>query len=116
MGQKDYQQCLVVQQLIEILGIRLEFHKVPTVREADGLAQSSRNRRLTADERKNAPAISMALKMIREKLAPGDTRSIVQMAEKKLDEAHFRTDYVAISNAGTFHPFRIGTEKKKPLH
>ncbi|HEX3767236.1 MAG TPA: pantoate--beta-alanine ligase, partial [Puia sp.] len=46
MGQKDYQQCLVVQRLIEIMHLPVQFHSVPTVREADGLAQSSRNRRL----------------------------------------------------------------------
>src|ERR1700682_6489243 len=50
MGQKDFQQCLVVQRLIEILHISVQFHTVPTVREADGLAQSSRNQRLTADQ------------------------------------------------------------------
>ena len=60
MGQKDFQQCLVVQRLINILNLRLEFHIVPTVREKDGLAQSSRNLRLTADQRKNAIAISQA--------------------------------------------------------
>ena len=46
MGQKDYQQCLVVKRLIEFLQYPVEFHSVPTVREADGLAQSSRNRRI----------------------------------------------------------------------
>jgi pantoate--beta-alanine ligase len=115
MGQKDYQQCLVVQRLIEILGIRLEFHKVPTVREPDGLAQSSRNRRLTADQRTNASAISEALKMICEKLAPGDTRSILQMAEKKLEKAHFRTDYVSISDARDLSPIQNWNGKEKAV-
>jgi pantoate--beta-alanine ligase len=115
MGQKDYQQCLVVQRLIEILKIRLEFHAVPTVREPDGLAQSSRNRRLTVDERKNAPAISRALNMLREKLAPGDTLSIVQMAEKKLKEAHFRTDYISISDANDLSPIQNWNGKEKAV-
>jgi len=52
MGQKDFQQCLVVQRLIEIMHLPVQLHTVPTVREADGLAQSSRNRRLTAEQRK----------------------------------------------------------------
>jgi pantoate--beta-alanine ligase len=70
MGQKDYQQCLVVQRLISLLEIPVEFNTVPTIREADGLALSSRNRRLTEEQRKNASAIFKALKYIRESLVP----------------------------------------------
>src|SRR5450432_1965348 len=50
MGQKDYQQCLVVKRLIRLLGIPVEFYAVPTIREVGGLALSSRNRRLTPEQ------------------------------------------------------------------
>ena len=85
MGQKDFQQCLVVQRLIEIMHLPVQFHAVPTVREEDGLAQSSRNRRLTAEQRKNAVAISQALNDIREKLSSGDASELLKQAQAKLD-------------------------------
>jgi pantoate--beta-alanine ligase len=97
MGQKDYQQCLVVERLIRLLEIPVEFHAVPTIRETDGLAQSSRNRRLTDEQRKIAPKIYKALKNIRETIVPGDTLPIIEMTREKLDTAYFRTDYVSIA-------------------
>jgi len=87
MGQKDYQQCLVVQRLISLLEIPVEFHTVPTIREADGLALSSRNRRLTEEQRKNASAIFKALKYIRESLVPGNTHTVIESATQILDAA-----------------------------
>jgi len=66
MGQKDYQQCMVVGRLIELMKADIRLHPCPIVREADGLAMSSRNLRLTAAEREKAPAIYRALTLIRE--------------------------------------------------
>jgi pantoate--beta-alanine ligase len=113
MGQKDFQQCLVVQRLIYLLEIPVRFHIVATVREADGLAQSSRNRRLTPDQRKNAVAISRALGEIREKLRSGDARPALERARKKLDAAHFKTDYVSIARTSDLQPIQNwnGSEK-----
>jgi pantoate--beta-alanine ligase len=99
MGQKDYQQCLVVQRLISLLKIPVEFHTVPTIREADGLALSSRNRRLTEEQRKNASAIFKALKYIRESLVHGNTHNVIESARQILDAARFKTDYISISRA-----------------
>ncbi len=104
MGQKDFQQCLVVQRLIEILHLPVQFHTVPTVREADGLAQSSRNRRLTPEQRENAVAISQALIDIRGKLASGDAPGLLRRAQEKLDAAHFKTDYISIARASDLQP------------
>lgn len=65
MGQKDYQQCMVVGKLLELMGSSTRLHPCPIVREADGLAMSSRNLRLTEADRKKAPAIYKALTLIK---------------------------------------------------
>jgi len=62
MGQKDFQQCRVIQRLIENLNFPVVFKMCETVREKDGLAMSSRNRYLSPEERKTAPLIYAALK------------------------------------------------------
>jgi pantoate--beta-alanine ligase len=115
MGQKDFQQCLVVQRLIEILHLPVQFHTVPTVREADGLAQSSRNRRLTAEQRENAVAISQALFDIRGKLASGDATGLLRQAQEKLDAAHFKTDYISIARAIDLQPIVNWNGKEKAV-
>src|SRR5262249_56983397 len=56
-GQKDFQQARVLQQMVDDLAFDLKLRILPTVRESDGLARSSRNRYLSADERKAAPAL-----------------------------------------------------------
>jgi len=115
MGQKDYQQCLVVKRLIGLLGIPVRFHTIPTVREPDGLALSSRNRRLTADQRKKAVAISQALNLIRENLASGDTDPVLRLAQEKLDAADFRTDYVTVARAPDLEPIQNWDGKEKAV-
>ena len=115
MGQKDFQQCLVVQHLIEILKLPIQFHTVPTIREPDGLALSSRNRRLTGDQRKNAVAISQALKEIVNKLAAGNTAPLLESARRKLDAAHFKTDYVEIARVEDLKPILRWNGKEKAV-
>ena len=115
MGQKDYQQCLVVQRLISLLKIPVEFHTVPTIREADGLALSSRNRRLTEAQRKNASAIFKALKYIRESLVSGNTDTVIESATQILDAARFKTDYISISRAADLQPIQNFDGKVKAL-
>jgi pantoate--beta-alanine ligase len=113
MGQKDYQQCLVVQKLIGELRIRVRFHIVSTVREADGLAKSSRNRRLTPDQRKNAVAIFQGLLEIKEKLKPGDIGPVLKDAGKKLESAHFKTDYICVADTADLRPVQNWDGKEK---
>lgn len=115
MGQKDFQQCLVVQRLIEIMHLPVQLHTVPTVREADGLAQSSRNRRLTAEQRKNAVAISQALIGIRGKLHSGDASELLKQAHERLDAAHFKTDYISIARASDLQPIANWNGKEKAV-
>ncbi|HSB91735.1 MAG TPA: pantoate--beta-alanine ligase, partial [Flavitalea sp.] len=104
MGQKDYQQCMVVKELCRQEHLRLEFHAIATVREEDGLALSSRNRRLSPDERKAAPAIFQCMAMIKEGLRPGETEPLRMKAEQFLKEAGFRVDYVCIAAADSLEP------------
>jgi pantoate--beta-alanine ligase len=115
MGQKDFQQCLVVRRLIGLLKIPVEFHMVPTVREADGLAFSSRNKRLSAEQRRYAPALFQALKYIRETLVPGDIGPVIESAGQILHAAHFKSDYISISRAEDLHPIQIFDGKVKTL-
>jgi len=61
MGQKDFQQQLILRHMIDDLNMPVELVRCPTIREADGLAMSSRNRYLTPEERRRAVAISQAL-------------------------------------------------------
>jgi pantoate--beta-alanine ligase len=104
MGQKDFQQCLVIKELIAGMEFPVEFHMVPTCREPDGLAMSSRNRRLSADQRKNAVAIPEALAYIRDHIIAGDPTEILENARRQMDAAGFKTDYIAIAGSKDLRP------------
>ena len=115
MGQKDYQQCLVVEKLVRDLKLTIRFHVVDTVREPDGLALSSRNRRLTTDQRRNAVAISQALSDIKEKFKPGSTDPVIEEARKKLESAQFNTDYICIARTGDLQPIQYWDGEEKAV-
>ena len=99
MGQKDYQQCMVVKKLIQLTSIKVNLHTCPTLRESDGLAMSSRNRRLNADERQKSVIVSGVLNRIRNTVQPGPLEPIISAAEQALTENGFKVDYVAIAGA-----------------
>lgn len=103
LGQKDYQQCMVIKKLIELIGLddKIKTNICPTLREEDGLAMSSRNTRLTPDDRKKATTIFDALRYIKENVKPGNTDLIVNTGKEMLLKNGFRIDYVAIGNADT---------------
>lgn len=98
MGQKDYQQCMVVKRLLELTRIPTRLHTCPTLRETDGLAMSSRNTRLSPVQRAHAVTISQVLKEICETLQPGLTSPLLRAAEQKLENAGFKVDYVALAD------------------
>ena len=104
MGSKDYQQCMVVQRLIEIMDLPVALHRCPIIREADGLAMSSRNTRLTPDQRANATAIYRALTTIKNGFAAQPLPLLTETATRLLESAGFRVDYVSIANAQTLEP------------
>lgn len=101
MGQKDYQQCMVVKRLLQLMGSPARLYPCPTLREPDGLAMSSRNMRLGPAERKNAPAIYKALQYVKENLRPGPTAPVRAAATAILSEHDFKVDYMEIADAGT---------------
>lgn len=105
MGQKDFQQCMVVRRLIEWKSLPVKMVTCPTLREADGLAMSSRNIRLTPEQRKAAPAIFREMEHIKnnpERLTP---RELEQNATENLLNAGFKSvDYVSIAIPATLEP------------
>ncbi len=105
-GQKDLQQVAVIRRLIRDLSFPIELVRFPTVRETDGLAMSSRNRNLTADERALAPAIFESLTLARNMLAGGQTvaQAKASVAEFFSTRPGFRLEYVEVANADTLRP------------
>ena len=105
MGQKDYQQCMVIKKLLAQLNQDIRLETCPTIREKDGLAMSSRNMRLNNEQRTKAPLIYQVLKEIKGNLMPGDLSHLKQEAVKRLTNGGFRVEYVEIADAGNLHPY-----------
>ncbi len=103
IGQKDYQQCMVITKLVESIKKHRKLQVIicPTQRETDGLAMSSRNMRLQGDEREKAPTIYRSLQFIKENIQPGDLSATKQKARDLLEKAGFKVDYVEIADAAT---------------
>ena len=99
LGQKDYQQCMVIKKMLELTKIGTVITICPTMREKDGLAMSSRNMRLSAEERKQAVKIYEALSFIKKNITPGDTSQLKQKVFAKLIEEGFKPDYVETASA-----------------
>lgn len=104
MGQKDYQQCMVVERLLNLLESRARLEIRPTLREPDGLAMSSRNLRLQAADREKAPLIYRTLLCIRAGLSPGNLRALKKEATLELEKGGFRVDYLEIVDRNTLEP------------
>ena len=103
LGQKDYQQCMVIKKLLSLTkpDNQIKIEIAPTVREADGLAMSSRNKRLNAEARKNATEISKALLFVKENIKKGETEDLINTAFSHLSSKGFKIDYLKIAEAET---------------
>ena len=101
MGQKDYQQCMVVSHLISLKGMPTKMHIAPTLREPDGLAMSSRNVRLDPEQRKTASAIFQTLNQMKAELQTGELTNIKERATLFLQSKGFRVDYTELAHADT---------------
>ena len=111
-GEKDYQQLLVVKQLVRDLNIPVVIVAAPIVREADGLALSSRNVYLSPEQRKIAPLLHETIAAVAEDLTRGrGCDDAVVAARFKLDAAGFRVDYVAVRDPDTLQPL-VGPVKR----
>lgn len=104
MGQKDYQQFTIVRELLRQLKSKTELVMGETVREKDGLAMSSRNMRLNAEERAIAPLISKTLFAAKEKIASKSIATIKKEALKQLDIPEFTVEYFEIADGITLQP------------
>ncbi len=107
-GDKDFQQLLLVRRMAADLRFPIEIVGVPTVRDADGLALSSRNCYLSAEERKRAPRLYEILKGLAARLETGRTEYPALQAEavSELSAAGFKPQYVAICRAEDLQPPR----------
>ena len=105
-GEKDFQQLAVIRQMVSDLGIPVRIAGVPTVRDADGLALSSRNAYLSADERARAVALPQALREAASELVDGDEpRAVLARACQSIEDAGFsRIDYFALVDSDTLQP------------
>jgi pantoate--beta-alanine ligase len=105
-GEKDFQQLAVIRRMVRDLDMPVEVAALPTVREGDGLAMSSRNKFLSPDERVRATAIPRALFAAREAHQAGskDSARLVAGVEEALSGFVTRIDYVELRDAETLRP------------
>jgi pantoate--beta-alanine ligase len=100
-GEKDFQQLLVIRRLVEDLGYPLQVLSVPTVRGQGGLALSSRNAYLGEEQRTAAELLNVVLQEAAERAASGSAgrAAVEREARRRLEQAGFRVDYVALRRA-----------------
>jgi pantoate--beta-alanine ligase len=96
MGQKDFQQCLIVNRLLKLIHSTTELVICPTLRESDGLAMSSRNIRLNAVERQNALNIYKALCYVKDNIHKASFSEILSNAVNQLTTNGFDVDYIEL--------------------
>lgn len=114
-GEKDFQQLAVIRRLTIDLGLNVEILGVPTVRDEDGFALSSRNAYLSADERARALALPRSLEHARDAISGGEpVARALDAARRALRDAGFsRIDYLALVDAGTLEPVdSAGTDQR----
>ncbi|EFB3061889.1 pantoate--beta-alanine ligase [Escherichia coli] len=102
-GEKDFQQLALIRKMVADMGFDIEIVGVPIMRAKDGLALSSRNGYLTAEQRKIAPGLYKVLSSIADKLQAGerDLDEIITIAGQELNEKGFRADDIQLRDADT---------------
>lgn len=115
-GLKDYQQAAVVQRMVKDLNFDTEIRLVPTVREPDGLALSSRNKRLSPREREAARGIYRALTLARDEVRRGEevaSEVAARLTNSLERERELRVEYVEVLDAHTLLPFPEGRIERR---
>jgi pantoate--beta-alanine ligase len=109
-GEKDFQQLAVIRQMVRDLDMVIEIAGVPTVREADGLALSSRNAYISAAERAAAPALHRAIARLAQTVAAGGAveAATAEAATSILAAGFAKIDYVEVRDAETLGGFQMG--------
>ena len=110
-GEKDFQQLAVIRKMVEDLAMDIEIIGVPTVREMDGLAMSSRNGLLTIDERQRAPVLARTMRWISSAMRGGrdDYASVIEDANDQLRAAGLQPDEIFIRDARTLQAITAET-------
>ncbi len=105
-GLKDYQQLAIIRRMVQDLCIPVRLVDGPIVREADGLAMSSRNRFITPEERPQAIQLNRSLNWVREQIEGGkrDFTNLEQAARMQIKRAGFRPDYISVCESRTLNP------------
>ncbi|EIJ43232.1 pantoate--beta-alanine ligase [Beggiatoa alba B18LD] len=112
-GQKDYQQLTIIKRMVNDLYMPITIIGVPTIRETSGLAMSSRNGYLTAEEKQIAPRLYQILTHLKEQLQAGEKAftALEANAVQQLQQAGFKPDYVAIRDANTLQDAQVQTRE-----
>ena len=113
-GQKDYQQAALVRQLVDDLNLGVAIHMRPTVRERDGLAMSSRNIYLSADERRIAPLLSQTLQAGKQMIKGGmsDVVAIERIMRQTIQQAPtIQIEYLAVCDQDSLEPLSIVADR-----
>jgi len=108
LGQKDYQQCMVIDKMLSLRKMNVELNIAETIREADGLAMSSRNRRLSPEERTQSAVIFKTLIEIKDKIGKIPFDSIIADSKRNLEDFGFDVDYVELTDYH-LHPIENDT-------
>ncbi|HAE2267798.1 TPA_asm: pantoate--beta-alanine ligase [Salmonella enterica subsp. salamae serovar 60:g,m,t:z6] len=116
-GEKDFQQLRLIRKMVADMGYDIEIVGVPIVRAKDGLALSSRNGYLTAEQRKAAPGLYKVMNDLGEKLQAGERNleEMIAIAEQELNEKGFRPDDIQIRDADTLLELTEGSQRAVTL-
>ncbi|MGQ5797529.1 pantoate--beta-alanine ligase [Serratia sp. IR-2025] len=112
-GEKDYQQLALIRKMVADMGYDIDIVGVPTVRAKDGLALSSRNGYLTAEERKVAPQLSKIMNALAQQLANGErhVEALLEQTAEQLRAAGFTPDELFIRDAGSLQPLTVDSQR-----
>lgn len=100
-GLKDFQQVAVIQHMVRYLKLDVEIVPCPTLRESSGLAMSSRNMRLTPEEREEAVVIYRVLSMLKEKVAEFTPQQLVEWGTEEMNKSSLKLEYLQIVDSTT---------------
>jgi pantoate--beta-alanine ligase len=112
-GEKDYQQLALIRKMVADMGYDIDIVGVPTVRAKDGLALSSRNGYLTAEERKVAPQLSKIMNALAQQLANGErhVETLLEQTAEQLCAAGFTPDELFIRDADSLQPLTVDSQR-----
>ncbi|WP_148875086.1 pantoate--beta-alanine ligase [Serratia marcescens] len=112
-GEKDYQQLALIRKMVADMGYDINIVGVPTVRAKDGLALSSRNGYLTAEERKVAPQLSKIMNALAQRLADGERHvdELLEQTAEQLRAAGFTPDELFIRDADSLQPLTVDSQR-----